>query len=140
MVHHYVPEFALDPLNPLESRLSDQDLLGKPSIVNVFASWCVPCLAEHDILMSLSREVNIPIYGINYRDNLDDALTWLKKHGTPYTKVGRDPLGKTVIAWGISGVPETFIIDKHGRVLYKHAGPLSSKEVQKNILPLLDSL
>lgn len=135
-----VPEFTLEPLYPTESPFSHHDLLGKAYVVNVFASWCVPCLAEHEVLMSLSHERGILIYGINYRDSLDDARMWLRQHGTPYTKVGRDPEGKAAIAWGIVGVPETFVVDKHGWVRYKYSGPLSLEEVQQNLLPLLESL
>jgi len=110
------------------------DLIGKVSIVNVFSSWCVPCLVEHPQINWLATN-GFPIYAINHRDNATDASVWLKKHGNTYVAVGFDPKGRASLEWGISGVPETFIINARGIVTYKHVGPITKKNLIEIILP-----
>ncbi len=131
------PDFELAPLPGHEAGLSRADLGGEPVLVNVFASWCVPCLAEHPLLTKLAREDGVTIYGINYKDRPRDALEWLEEHGNPYARIGTDRDGRTGIDWGVYGVPETFLIDKDGWVRYRHAGPLTPTLVEQLILPML---
>ncbi|MEM7446560.1 MAG: DsbE family thiol:disulfide interchange protein [Pseudomonadota bacterium] len=112
---------------------------GEPILLNVFASWCAPCLAEHPLLTSLADE-GITIHAINYRDDPADAAAWLAQHGDPFDRVGLDREGRAGIDWGITGVPETFVIDGEGRIRYRFAGPLTPAIVDRDFRPLLASL
>jgi cytochrome c biogenesis protein CcmG/thiol:disulfide interchange protein DsbE len=93
-------------------------------IVNVFASWCVPCRAEHAVLTELVESEGQRLFGINYKDKPEDATRWLAELGNPYEKIGGDSTGRAGIEWGISGVPETFIVGPDGTVLYRYLGPV----------------
>ena len=121
------PEFALDPVPGLETPgLARGDLTGNdgPVIVNVFASWCVPCRAEHAVLTRLVERDGQRLFGINYKDKPEDAVRWLNELGNPYERIGSDITGRAGIEWGISGVPETFIVGGDGTVLYRYVGPV----------------
>lgn len=134
------PEFALEPLKTDKPGLAKGDLGGEVSLINVFASWCVPCRAEHPVLMRLAEEKTVPIYGINYKDRKKDALAWLDELGDPYQRIGYDLSGRAGIDWGVYGVPETYIIDREGRVRYRHVGPLFPETLEETILPLIEEL
>jgi cytochrome c biogenesis protein CcmG/thiol:disulfide interchange protein DsbE len=95
-----------------------------PILVNVFASWCVPCRAEHAVLSRMVREANLTLMGINYKDKPDDAANWLDELGNPYERIGADETGRAGIEWGISGVPETFIVDTQGNIVFRYVGPI----------------
>lgn len=112
------------------------DLRGKATMVNVFASWCIPCLAEHPLISRLADD-GLTVYGINHRDTAADAAKWLKKNGNPYTAVGFDPDGRISTEWGVTGIPETFIINADGIIIYKHSGPMTPKVLEDKILPKL---
>ncbi|HET8729107.1 MAG TPA: DsbE family thiol:disulfide interchange protein [Alphaproteobacteria bacterium] len=140
LIDRPAPEFALPPLPGADRGFSSSDLGGAPVLVNVFASWCVPCLAEHPLLTRLAEDRDVPIYAINYKDAPEDALAWLARHGNPYTLIGSDLDGRVGIDWGVYGVPETFVIDGEGRIRYRHAGPLTPELVDGEILPLLAEL
>ena len=121
------PEFDLPPVaGAVVPGLSKADLtnLERPALVNVFASWCVPCRAEHAVLTRLVEEEGVPLMGLNYKDKPDDAAAWLRDLGNPYDRIGSDLAGRAGIEWGISGVPETFVIDTAGIVVYRHVGPI----------------
>jgi cytochrome c biogenesis protein CcmG/thiol:disulfide interchange protein DsbE len=133
------PEFALPSLAGDGAGLSSADLNGKVSLVNVFASWCVPCRAEHPVLNALSQLKRVPIYGINYKDKPEAARAWIAELGNPYTRIGADD-GRVGIEWGVYGVPETFVVDRAGRIRYKHVGPLTPDDLDRKILPLIASL
>jgi cytochrome c biogenesis protein CcmG/thiol:disulfide interchange protein DsbE len=105
--------------------------------VNVFASWCVPCRLEHPILLALQGEGLAPIYGLNHRDRPEDAAPWLDKLGDPYTRTGADVDGRVGAAWGIYGVPQTFVIDRDGRIAYAHLGPLTQTIVDEKLRPIV---
>ena len=105
-----VPEFSLPPVQGRSEGLSTADLQGHVSLVNVFASWCVPCRDEHPLFMDLSRTGEVPIYGINYKDPPDQAEAWLTELGDPYTRTGADLDGRVGIDWGVYGLPETYVI------------------------------
>ena len=135
------PAPALD-LPPIEGRsdgLASARLAGKVSLVNVFASWCPPCRVEHPLLMRLARE-GVPIYGINYKDEPADALGFLDRLGDPYRAIGADTTGRAAIDWGVYGYPETFVVDKAGRIRYKHIGPILPRDLESRIRPILARL
>ena len=140
LIDRPAPEFALPPLPGRSDGLASSDLGGRPVLVNVFASWCAPCLAEHPLLMRLSGELSVPVLGINHRDEAEDALAWLARHGDPFERIGADTDGRVSIDWGVYGVPETFVVDSDGRVRFRHAGPLTPELVDETVLPLLGEL
>lgn len=135
-----VPDFNLPPVKGRAQGFSSSDLKGEVSLVNVFASWCVPCRQEHPILVGLGREGLVPLYGLNYRDRPDDAAPWLDKLGDPYKRTGADIDGRVGIEWGVYGVPQTFVVDAQGRIVYTHVGPLDATIVDDELRPLIRKL
>lgn len=136
-----VPEFSLAPVQGRDLGLSSADLkTGPPSVVNVFASWCVPCRVEHPLLMELQRDNLAPIHGLNYKDDPADVAKWLDQLGDPFTRTGADRNGRVGIDWGVYGVPETFVVDGEGRIRCKHVGPLTAWDMDNKIKPLLQDL
>jgi len=135
-----VPEFRLPPVQGRTPGLSSDDLKGEVSLVNVFASWCAECRVEHPLLMRLAAEGTVPINGLNYKDKPDDAANWLNTLGDPYVRTGADRDGRVAIEWGVYGVPETFVVDRNGTIVYKHIGALSAKTLKETILPLVEDL
>jgi cytochrome c biogenesis protein CcmG/thiol:disulfide interchange protein DsbE len=140
LINKPVPEFALPPVQGRRQGLASADLKGEASLVNVFASWCVPCREEHPLFLRLRREGVMPIHGINYKDRPADAAKWLDTLGDPYTRTGADLDGRVAIEWGVYGVPETFVVSADGRIAYKHIGPLTQKVLDVTILPLVRQL
>jgi cytochrome c biogenesis protein CcmG, thiol:disulfide interchange protein DsbE len=135
-----VPAFDLPPLAGRDGpSFSSADLGGHVSLVNVFASWCVPCRVEHPLLLALADD-GVPIYGINYKDPADKAKDWLAELGDPYRAIGADTQGRVAIDWGVYGVPETFVVDTQGRIRHRHIGPLQPRDVEETIKPLLAEL
>jgi cytochrome c biogenesis protein CcmG/thiol:disulfide interchange protein DsbE len=135
-----VPDFKLPGVAGLDRPgLSSADLKGKPALVNVFASWCVPCRAEQPLLLRLA-DSGVPIYGINYKDKPDQVDAWLNQLGNPYQRIGADQSGRVAIDWGVYGVPETFVIDAEGRIRHKFVGPLMPQDVDQTLLPMLAKL
>lgn len=135
-----VPEFDLPPVQGRKLGLASGDLKGKVSMVNVFASWCTACRQEHPLLMALSRQSVVLIHGLNYKDQPQDAADWLDALGDPYTRTGADIDGRIGIDWGVYGVPETFVVDKEGRIAYKQVGPITKKIWKETLLPLIEGL
>ena len=135
-----VPRFSLPPVRGRTLGLSSNDLRGHVSLVNVFASWCTACREEHPLLMQLSRERVVPIYGLDYKDRPEDAQRWLDDFGDPYARTGADIDGRVAINWGVYGVPETFVIDREGRIAYKLIGPVTAEFIDKTLLPLIARL
>ena len=134
------PAFSLPQLHRPEERIAAADLKGKVWLLNVWASWCVACRVEHPLLVELSRQAGVPIYGLNYKDDPRNALEWLRQFGDPYTASIVDADGRVGIDYGVYGVPETFVIDRDGVVRYKLIGPLTSEVWQRDIAPLVRSL
>lgn len=139
-----VPEFTLPPVEGLladgapVSGFASSDLAqGEPTIVNVFASWCAECQVEHPLLMALSHEPGVRLFGIDYKDDPASARRFLGRHGNPYQRVGADPSGRTAIDFGVYGVPETYVVTGDGRIAYRHVGPLTEQAIRDRILPLL---
>jgi cytochrome c biogenesis protein CcmG/thiol:disulfide interchange protein DsbE len=136
-----VPDFALPPVQGLTAGLSSGDLrAGAPSLVNVFASWCGPCRTEHPLLMDIAKSGIVALHGLNYKDKPDAAASFLRSLGDPYRRTGADRDGRVAIEWGVYGVPETFLIDGKGRIVFKHVGPLTQDVLDKTILPKLAEL
>ncbi len=135
-----VPTFNLPPVQGRKLGLSSSDLKGEVSLVNVFASWCVACRAEHPLFMQLAANKVVPIHGINYKDAPQDAADWLDNLGDPYTRTGADRNGRVAIDWGVTGVPETFVVDAAGIVTYKQVGPVTQQALEESILPLIARL
>jgi len=135
-----VPTFDLPPLKDTKPGLATADLKDDVVLVNMFASWCVPCRAEHPLLMQLARDKIVPIIGLNWKDRKSDAIAWLDELGDPYARIGHDPSGRTGIDWGVYGVPETYLIDRDGRVRFKYVGPMFPETFAEKILPLIKDL
>lgn len=134
------PAFEAPQLIQADKTFSNTDFMGKVSIFNAWASWCVSCRQEHPVLMQLAQYTDIPIYGLNYKDTRSEALDVLKKDGNPYQVNAFDPKGLIGMDWGVIGTPETFIVDKQGVVRYKHVGPLHGEVLKNEILPLIKQL
>ena len=134
------PEFDLPAVQGRQLALSTDDLKGEVSLVNVFASWCVACRDEHPLLVRLKQRGTVPVHGLNYKDQPADAARWLNAFGDPYTRTGADIDGRVGIEWGVYGVPETFVIDRQGNIAYKHIGPITERDLQETILPLVREL
>jgi len=134
------PAFEVPRLAQPERMISKADLKGQVSLLNVWATWCVSCRQEHDVLMRLAESDQVAIYGLNYKDERDKALRWLDRFGNPYTANAFDQEGQVGIDWGVYGTPETFVIDSTGVIRYKHTGPLTYEVVANEILPLVQRL
>jgi len=113
---------------------------GRPVFINVWASWCVSCMEEHPVLVELSRQGLVPLYGLNYKDERAAAQAWLARNGDPYTLSMADPDGRVGIDYGVYGVSETYVIDKTGVIRYKQIGPVTPKVLSERILPLVRRL
>ena len=135
-----MPEFVLPRLQDAAATLSDDDLKGKVSMLNIWATWCVSCRAEHEVLLLLAKTGKIDIYGLNYKDERAKAQQWLLQLGDPYVANAFDADGRAGIDWGVYGAPETFIMDKQGVIRHKHIGPLSVDALNNEILPLIAEL
>ena len=132
------PEFSLPAVEGLSVPGFDTARLkGQVTVVNVFASWCIPCRDEHPVLEQLKAETGIPLYGINQKDAADQAKAFLAELGNPYDAVGADSSGRTSIDWGVYGVPETFVVDAKGVIRFKHTGPLAPGDIDKEIVPAI---
>jgi len=140
LIDQIAPTFSLPEVADTKLIFSEQKFKGKVSLFNVWASWCVACRQEHPLLMQLSKQPNISLYGLNWKDELSDARGWLNQHGNPYVASGFDHDGRTGIDYGVTGTPETFIIDKQGRVRHKHVGPISVKIFTNELWPLMQEL
>ena len=141
LIDKSIPEFDLPPIPGWDEGLTSADIKnGGVSIVNVFASWCGPCRVEHPLLMDIAAQDILPIWGLNYKDQPEDSARWLNDLGDPFTQMGSDLSGRVGIDWGVYGVPETFVIDAQGRIVYKHIGILTRIDWDEKIMPLIDSL
>jgi len=137
LINKSVPQFSLPPVKGRTLGLASKDLVGEVSLVNVFASWCVACREEHPLWMQIARDKIVPVHGLNYKDKPDDAANWLEELGDPYTRTGADIDGKVAIDWGVYGVPETFVINKAGQIVYKRIGAINPKIWQEKLLPMI---
>ena len=135
-----VPQFTLTRLQQPEAAISQADITpppGRVALLNVWATWCVSCRAEHQVLVELAKTGKVDIYGLNYKDDRAAARQWLRDLGDPYVANAFDADGRVAIDWGVYGAPETFVIDAKGQIRYKHIGPLTRDSVRDKILPLV---
>ena len=140
-----VPEATFAALQDLRTKgqqvpgFSTADLAGGGvKVVNFWASWCVPCVQEHPLLIALNERTGVPIYGVNYKDQAAAGRRFIGRYGNPYAKVGVDPNGRGAIEWGVYGMPETFVIDGKGRIAYKHVGPISEQSLLRDVIPAIE--
>lgn len=133
------PQFALPAVEGLDVPGFDAgSLKGQVTVVNVFASWCIPCRDEHPLLTALKADAGIALYGINQKDAPENARAFLSELGNPYDAVGADANGRVSIDWGVYGVPETFVVDANGIIVFKHVGPISPQSLERELLPAIE--
>jgi len=140
LINKPAPAFALPRLDDPTQTVRREDLLGQPWMLNVWASWCAPCREEHPLVVDIARRQLVAVYGLNYKDSGSAANNWLRQLGNPYRATLVDADGRVGIDFGVYGVPETFIIDRHGIIRLKHTGPLTPEVVRERIEPLLKEL
>ncbi len=140
-----VPQLTLAPLQGLVEAgrqvpgFSAADLSdGNVTVVNFFASWCAPCVQEHPLLVALKQSTGVRIFGVNYKDPVPGGRRFLGRFGNPYSAVGVDANGRAAIEWGVYGMPETFVVDGKGRIVFKHVGAMSNADIAKRILPAIE--
>jgi cytochrome c biogenesis protein CcmG, thiol:disulfide interchange protein DsbE len=138
------PAVVLPPLEGLNDGLrpiggfDTADLAkGEVSVVNFWASWCVPCVQEHPLLVALGEQTGVKLYGINYKDQAATARRFLGRYGNPFAAVGVDDKGRAAVDWGVTGMPETFIVNGKGEIVYKHIGPISPQSLESKIIPMV---
>jgi DsbE subfamily thiol:disulfide oxidoreductase len=139
MIDKPAPQFDLPPLYDGKAGLSSAGLQGKVTLVNFFASWCIPCRAEHPLLAGLTGK-GFVLVGVNYKDKPEDAKAWLDRLGDPYDVLVADRQGQTGIDFGVYGVPESYLIDKQGRIRFKQTGPFTPETIEKDLLPRVAEL
>ena len=139
MIDRSAPEFDLAGLDG-GGKLAIDALKGQVVLINFFASWCVPCRLEHPLLMRLAKQQNLPLYGIAYKDKVEDTKRVIAQTGDPYRRIGVDRDGRVGIDFGVYGVPETYVIDKSGHIRQRFVGPLTAEVVERELLPLLKEL
>ena len=140
LIDRPLPAFDLPGVTPDDPQgLASADFTGKPALLNVFASWCVACVIEHPMLMRLEAE-GVTIHGLDWKDDPIDGARWLAENGDPYALIGADPRGRTGIDLGVTGAPETFVVDGRGRVRYRHVGPITPEVWSETLQPMMDRL
>ena len=132
-----LPEFSLPRLRTPERVFSSDQLAGHVGLINVWATWCVPCRREHGVLMDIAGESSVPIYGLNYRDKRDDAIRWLESLGDPYAASGFDADGKVAEGLDVYGTPETYVVDRRGAIAHRHLGPITEDVWRDTLRPLV---
>ena len=134
------PAFSAPRLADPAQIVTPAEMRGQAWVLNVWASWCVPCRIEHPLWVDFARTEKVALVGLNYKDKRDDALAWLVRYGDPYRLSLTDPKGQIGIDYGVYGVPETFVIDKEGVIRHKHIGPVTEEAMRDKILPLVRKL
>ena len=140
LINKPAPAFQLPQLHEQAKTFSPQEMRGKVWLLNVWASWCISWREEHPVLLALSRSGEVPLYGLNYKDQRNDAIAWLDELGNPYLLSAADLDGRVGIDYGVYGAPETYLIDGDGVIRFKHIGPLTPAVLQNQLLPLVRNL
>ena len=144
LIGHPVPQTALPPIAGLKRDgeavpgLNPASFAGAVSVVNVWASWCVPCHDEAPLLMRLAEDRRLRLVGINYKDDADNARRFLGRYGNPFAAAGADQNGRAAIEWGVYGVPETFVVGRDGRIAYKLVGPITPDNLDTVVKPEIE--
>lgn len=138
LIGNKAPSLGLPPLEGSGvPSLTDGAIKGKLTLVNVFASWCIPCREEHPILRELAKDKRLNMVAINYKDKSDNALNFLRELGNPYNAIGIDPKGKAAIDWGVYGIPESYLVAPDGRIIYKRVGPFDELSLKEGLFPAM---
>jgi cytochrome c biogenesis protein CcmG, thiol:disulfide interchange protein DsbE len=137
LIDRPAPDFALPGLYDAAQGLSHDDLGGRVTLINFFASWCAPCREEHSQLMALAHRPGVTLEGIAYKDKPEDSRRFLDRLGNPFRRIGVDRDGATAIDFGVYGVPETYLVDPSGHIRYRQVGPLTADDIEQKILPLI---
>ncbi len=137
LIGETLPNFSLPTLFTPTKTLDSKNLIGHVSLLNVFASWCYACQLEQPFLIQISEQYHVPIYGINYKDKPDEAKQWLRQFGNPYSLIGLDKEGNTGIDLGVYGTPETFVISREGKIVYRHVGVINQQVWDDVLYPLV---
>lgn len=140
LIDEPVPVFSLEPIQGFDQGLSNADFEGEVVLLNFFGSWCPPCLIEHPMLMEIARSGDVPIYAIDWKDEPGAGAAWLARQGNPFIRIGDDQSGRTAIDFGVTGAPETFVIDRQGRVRYRHVGVITEEVWEETLLPMVEAL
>ena len=140
LINKAAPTFRLPQLKDTSKTFSAEDMRGKVWILNVWASWCISCRDEHPLLLEYAKSGAVPIYGLNYKDDREDALSWLEELGDPYVVSAADLNGRVAIDYGVYGAPETYVIDQNGTIRFKQIGPVTPDVWSKKVLPLVQEL
>jgi cytochrome c biogenesis protein CcmG/thiol:disulfide interchange protein DsbE len=140
LINQKVPHFVLPNLLDPENVVSSDDLRGKISILNVWASWCYACMSEHAELLEIAKDPDVTLYGLNYKDKPAEAIIWLNRNGNPYKLIAKDIKGDVAIDLGVYGTPESFIIDKKGYIRYKWVGVITANDWEKTLKPIINKL
>lgn len=135
-----MPDFSLPSVHAPERNVTPADFRGEPWLLNVWATWCVSCRAEHAVLVEAARSHGARIVGLDYKDERPAAIDWLRRLGDPYVVSAFDPEGRVGLDLGVYGVPETYVIDGDGIIRHKHIGPLTRADLEEEILPMLEKL
>jgi cytochrome c biogenesis protein CcmG, thiol:disulfide interchange protein DsbE len=129
------PTFTLTDVLDSARPVSNAGLNGQVYVLNVWATWCVACREEHEALLAISQQHAVPILGLDWKDQRDSAKQWLEQLGNPYQAVAFDSDGRTAINWGVYGAPETYLVDRQGRVIYKYISPMTQQVWEREFLP-----
>ena len=140
LINKAAPDFKLTQLRDPSKTFSAAELRGKVYLLNVWASWCVSCRDEHPLLMDYAKTGVVPIYGLNWKDRREDALSWLAEFGDPYVLSVSDLDGRVAIDYGVYGAPETYLVDKNGVIRFKQIGPVTEDVWKDKILPMAQEL
>jgi len=140
LIDRPAPEFTLAPIQGYVRGFSTEDFKGQVSLVNIFGSWCASCRVEHPVLMRIKSEGGPPIFGLNWKDKPGDGTKWLQRFGDPYARIGDDADGRVAIDFGVTGAPETFVVDAKGRIRHKHVGPVTDELWHTVLAPMVDDL
>lgn len=138
MIDRAMPEFELPDLYNSSQMRTKTDMLGRTSVINIFGSWCRECLVEHPTFLQVGPRDDFDLVGVNWRDEQSNGINWLRKHADPYDYVLSDFESSLAIELGVTGAPETFIVDPNGRIRYKHVGPISKIDFDERIEPVLE--
>jgi cytochrome c biogenesis protein CcmG/thiol:disulfide interchange protein DsbE len=130
-------EGLTDGQQPINAFTSADLANGKVSVVNFWASWCIPCVEEHRMLVALKETADVKLFGVNYKDQTSAARRFLGRYSNPFAAVGVDATGRAAIEWGVYGMPESFVINGHGEIIYKHVGALTAEALERVIIPVI---